>query len=182
MTSGYGTDGESYIFCPGNHDMKYSEKDYEDNSPIELNYDKAKNNYIDFYEKVKGITANKYNNNIHRFVALNGTLVEIIALNTCILQQDREHFRGMGFAGNNQLFELRNALKVTDKMNALRILVMHHNLLPVIYSEEPKVNPMYSMLLDSEAISQFCIQNNICLLYTSPSPRDRTRSRMPSSA
>ena len=25
-------------------------------------------------------------------------------------------------------------------------------------------------------------QSNICLLYTSPSPRDRTRSRMPSSA
>ena len=25
-------------------------------------------------------------------------------------------------------------------------------------------------------------QENICLLYTSPSPRDRTRSRMPSSA
>ena len=25
-------------------------------------------------------------------------------------------------------------------------------------------------------------QNNVCLLYTSPSPRDRTRSRMPSSA
>ena len=24
--------------------------------------------------------------------------------------------------------------------------------------------------------------NEICLLYTSPSPRDRTRSRMPSSA
>ena len=24
--------------------------------------------------------------------------------------------------------------------------------------------------------------SNICLLYTSPSPRDRTRSRMPSSA
>ena len=25
-------------------------------------------------------------------------------------------------------------------------------------------------------------RDNICLLYTSPSPRDRTRSRMPSSA
>ena len=25
-------------------------------------------------------------------------------------------------------------------------------------------------------------KNNTCLLYTSPSPRDRTRSRMPSSA
>ena len=26
------------------------------------------------------------------------------------------------------------------------------------------------------------IQTSVCLLYTSPSPRDRTRSRMPSSA
>ena len=30
--------------------------------------------------------------------------------------------------------------------------------------------------------SMKCISTNICLLYTSPSPRDRTRSRMPSSA
>ena len=27
-----------------------------------------------------------------------------------------------------------------------------------------------------------CVINLLCLLYTSPSPRDRTRSRMPSSA
>ena len=27
-----------------------------------------------------------------------------------------------------------------------------------------------------------CVAGSICLLYTSPSPRDRTRSRMPSSA
>ena len=29
---------------------------------------------------------------------------------------------------------------------------------------------------------QLLALNTICLLYTSPSPRDRTRSRMPSSA
>ena len=34
----------------------------------------------------------------------------------------------------------------------------------------------YELLLD------FCKQENICLLYTSPSPRDATLSRMPSSA
>ena len=33
-----------------------------------------------------------------------------------------------------------------------------------------------------ENISAFLLLHNICLLYTSPSPRDRTRSRMPSSA
>ena len=34
----------------------------------------------------------------------------------------------------------------------------------------------------SEKFDRICSNNNICLLYTSPSPRDRTRSRMPSSA
>ena len=29
---------------------------------------------------------------------------------------------------------------------------------------------------------QYIVRRGICLLYTSPSPRDRTRSRMPSSA
>ena len=29
---------------------------------------------------------------------------------------------------------------------------------------------------------RYIAKNTVCLLYTSPSPRDRTRSRMPSSA
>jgi len=38
-------------------------------------------------------------------------------------------------------------------------------------------------LLDSiEEIGEIARQSKVCLLYTSPSPRDRTRSRMPSSA
>ena len=31
-------------------------------------------------------------------------------------------------------------------------------------------------------IAKIILVGNVCLLYTSPSPRDRTRSRMPSSA
>ena len=33
-----------------------------------------------------------------------------------------------------------------------------------------------------EAMAEITARGKICLLYTSPSPRDRTRSRMPSSA
>ena len=33
-----------------------------------------------------------------------------------------------------------------------------------------------------EELNEIFENQNICLLYTSPSPRDRTRSRMPSSA
>ena len=34
----------------------------------------------------------------------------------------------------------------------------------------------------ADAVVRYQGGNNACLLYTSPSPRDRTRSRMPSSA
>ena len=40
-------------------------------------------------------------------------------------------------------------------------------------------SPAKARLLDSLEAKN---RTNICLLYTSPSPRDRTRSRMPSSA
>ena len=36
--------------------------------------------------------------------------------------------------------------------------------------------------IEFEEIQIALYQDNTCLLYTSPSPRDRTRSRMPSSA
>ena len=39
-----------------------------------------------------------------------------------------------------------------------------------------------SVKIDGKDISKLSPQDRVCLLYTSPSPRDRTRSRMPSSA
>ena len=42
----------------------------------------------------------------------------------------------------------------------------------------PQTNSGLKNSYGSEALNE----NNFCLLYTSPSPRDRTRSRMPSSA
>ena len=48
---------------------------------------------------------------------------------------------------------------------------------------EPRVNNATKEVFDSlESDSAFEFDTNNCLLYTSPSPRDRTRSRMPSSA
>ena len=43
------------------------------------------------------------------------------------------------------------------------------------------VKGTYSVLLAS-VIDKGSTEKGACLLYTSPSPRDRTRSRMPSSA
>ena len=38
------------------------------------------------------------------------------------------------------------------------------------------------VVVENMKIKHDVLKNKICLLYTSPSPRDRTRSRMPSSA
>ena len=44
-----------------------------------------------------------------------------------------------------------------------------------------KILGKYPILKDEEKVN-YVSQIGTCLLYTSPSPRDRTRSRMPSSA
>ena len=44
------------------------------------------------------------------------------------------------------------------------------------------VNAMARRLETGELVDPFGGRDDLCLLYTSPSPRDRTRSRMPSSA
>ena len=43
-------------------------------------------------------------------------------------------------------------------------------------------DPFQGASLDTLELTEDWTINNPCLLYTSPSPRDRTRSRMPSSA
>src|SRR5665811_2119317 len=40
----------------------------------------------------------------------------------------------------------------------------------------------HQLLVEDEVVAVQTIGDRLCLLYTSPSPRDRTRSRMPSSA
>ena len=43
-------------------------------------------------------------------------------------------------------------------------------------------NPVRATITPIDSASNYNSNYNSCLLYTSPSPRDRTRSRMPSSA
>ena len=50
-------------------------------------------------------------------------------------------------------------------------------------TEEEDVHLLEQYILELEGeYHYFILSGNGCLLYTSPSPRDRTRSRMPSSA
>ena len=68
-----------------------------------------------------------------------------------------------------------------SKSHLLKYLLISPNL-PVggfCYSEGMESYLHNKNLTDSNSVKDLIIS---CLLYTSPSPRDRTRSRMPSSA
>ena len=58
-----------------------------------------------------------------------------------------------------------------------------------LFTAEEKIRIVLEGLRGEDTIAELCRREGIspnlyynCLLYTSPSPRDRTRSRMPSSA
>ena len=55
-------------------------------------------------------------------------------------------------------------------------------ILDKIQKTETMFKEIWSMAMPTETIDELQIKATFCLLYTSPSPRDRTRSRMPSSA
>ena len=89
-----------------------------------------------------------------------------------------------------------HAKKITDKLDEYGIEWEQHaasahkqplKVLEILEANKEKDNIVYITIAGrSNALSGFVAANSefptICLLYTSPSPRDRTRSRMPSSA
>ena len=95
------------------------------------------------------------NSRIKRYIAMVGDLPSVPAVASAVLQ----------VAGDpaSSADDLRQVIDRDPALSA-RILKVSNSSL---YSFSRKIET---------------VQHSICLLYTSPSPRDRTRSRMPSSA
>ena len=64
--------------------------------------------------------------------------------------------------------------------------VVEEGLATITLNRPKRLNALSAGMIDElyEAVTHVATDSDIkaCLLYTSPSPRDRTRSRMPSSA
>ena len=67
---------------------------------------------------------------------------------------------------------LDEMIAVANKINALQFNIGR------LESQKHKI--LHELALGNDTIAM--VQDKICLLYTSPSPRDRQKSRMPSSA
>ena len=81
-----------------------------------------------------------------------------------------KHLIGTGL---NSLNETINLMKISVSLNFKKFLIMP----PAYYKYQDRdVINFYTKIIDAIP------ESKICLLYTSPSPRDLTASRMPSSA
>ena len=78
----------------------------------------------------------------------------------------------------------RSVFKGSLKPERLATLAMYHDCAEAITGDLPTPVKYYSKEIQQayRVIEQDAEQALLCLLYTSPSPRDRQKSRMPSSA
>lgn len=110
MRSTYNLNDNCYSICPGNHDLKFSEKPYSEDDKVTIAYDSSKEAYIDFYRQVFGADPTESLYSIRRFLTPDLVPIEVIAINSCLLQQDKDHFRGMGYVGNDQRDEIEGKM------------------------------------------------------------------------
>lgn len=165
VSNNHGIEKQNIVIVPGNHDMKFSEK--PNNKKITYNGEEAKKEYINFFKSIYGITPNEHLAIGKKILLKNRLPIEIVGLNSNCLQQEKGHFVGMGFVGDNQLDMVAEGMgweNNLDKTYAYRILVLHHNLYPVELVQEPKKNHFYSLCLDAGAIVEFINKYKINLV------------------
>ena len=77
-----------------------------------------------------------------------------------------------------------NAIEIEmhDKVSALRMLSQHHGLLTPGLEQSSRPSVLGINLHGPNVTAGYSAQAPVCLLYTSPSPRNGLLSRMPSSA
>jgi predicted phosphodiesterase len=165
ITSQAGIMKTNIAMCPGNHDFGF---DLSESGIIPIKTEYA-TEYSRFYKDIFQCAPNNDFCSIKRVITRNMVPLEIICINTLTMQQvqydgsdGKSHkFIGMGQVGEEQLEKLHDKLKETEDKNCIRILVMHHNLLPVFYAEKAEFDKPYSGLLDAGRVMNFIFNEKI---------------------
>lgn len=164
LKSQYNLGSYRIALCPGNHDLSFSEDVSARDASVTKTTEEAKKEYSSFYSQIYNRQPNDQLYSIRRFLTRSLVPVEIICLNSVVLQQDKEMFQGMGYVGQEQLNNIEKELEKTRDTNAYRILILHHHLIPVAYVEPIEKHRKYSVTLDAGRIYEFINRNSIKLV------------------
>ena len=104
-----------------------------------------------------------------RFFVNVGNMAWYVEPSVCIYCAGKENCNSQGDCGKRNIPAYAVLSEYTNRAIAMKIFHFPWNSRPISKTVPKKKRDYYATLY-------------VCLLYTSPSPRDRTRSRMPSSA
>jgi hypothetical protein len=142
---------------PGNHDLKFSGDSSKVGEKATIVTDEAKCDYLEFYRALYGHAPNKFLSCGRRFLVGNAVAVDVVCLNSSLLDQVQDAFQGQGFVGNEQLVDAAAQMgwdraSGADTARAFRILVLHHHLVPVTFRPIPRIGYAGSVTWDAEAV------------------------------
>jgi hypothetical protein len=157
-------DNYQFAICPGNHDLPFSDQPWEPGAPVQRVLDEARAEYSRLYQEMFYLSANEFLSSGRRFLLGGAVPVEIVSLNTSFLAQKKGVFQGHGFVGEPQLDHAARAMgwdRGDGGPAPVRLLVIHHHLLPVTYRELPVVGWNYSVVLDAEAVTRWALEHRV---------------------
>jgi len=156
------------LLCPGNHDLAFTETPEDKSAKIHAIAapETARKAYTDFYEELFYKQPNEYISCGRRLLIGGCIPVEIVSLNSSLLDQKEDWFQGHGFIGDPQLQHAAKEMgwNVSDEPKAFRILMLHHHLMPVTFRETPVGGYPYSVALDAEAVVQWVVEHRVDLV------------------
>jgi hypothetical protein len=121
--------------------------------------------YKQFFTKFYGVAPNEHCSVGRRFVVANTHSVEIVGFNSVRLEQAKGEFTGFGFVGHKQWEHAESQYDWnkpgTGANQPIRLVVLHHHLLPINLVETVKANPNYSLTIDAEQITRWALERRV---------------------
>ncbi|QYX64679.1 metallophosphoesterase [Shewanella putrefaciens] len=171
---------DDLIICPGNHDVGLvTREEYYENTrkpPSEHDWnvlateyhEASKQNYVNFYKETFLREPESNLAQGRKFLLGGHKIVEVAAMNSCILQQVKNQFQGIGFIGEAQLDLAANGmgwvnsgLLIPKKNGVTRIVMLHHHLTPVNEVEDALLDARYSVTLDAERLMRWIVTHKV---------------------
>lgn len=160
------------VICPGNHDISWVEDAAAPDlaKPLTVVQDASadcRKGFEAFYRERFKLAPNKFISSGRRLLLGGAVPVEIVSLNSSLAQQHKDWFQGHGFVGEDQLKDAAQQMGwSTDAFapRAIRIVVVHHHLVPITYRDKGLVGGRYSVLLDAEAMSRWIVEHGVDLV------------------
>lgn len=159
-------DDYQVAICPGNHDIKFGNHPPAAGTEVNPADGGSRAAYADFYQSLFFIGPNEFMSSGRRWLLGGAVPIEVVCLNSSLLQQFATLFQGHGFVGDSQIRDASERMHWNDEdgPRPVRLVVVHHNLLPTTYREIPKISANYSVMLDAEAISRWMVEHHVDVL------------------